>query len=64
LAYFGYEFDVPWKANFKQKAVGKNLVEVQFELGQDLVFIVPENQRGLLTKIVEDHSWTHYWIER
>lgn len=64
LAYFGYKFDVPWKANFKQKAVGKNLVEVQFELGQDLVFIVPENQRGLLTEIVEDHSWTHYWIER
>ena len=45
LAYFGYKFDVPWKANFKQKAVGKNLVEVQFELGQDLVFIVPENQQ-------------------
>jgi hypothetical protein len=56
LSYFGYEFDVPWNANFKQKAAGKNLVEVQFESGQHIVFIVPENQSGLLTEIVEDHS--------
>jgi hypothetical protein len=55
LSYFGYEFDVPWNANFKQK-VGKNLAEVQFESGQYVVFIVPENQSGLLTEIVEDHS--------
>jgi hypothetical protein len=56
LSYFGYEFDVPWNANFKQKAAGRNLVEVQFESGQNVVFIVPENQSGLLTEIVEDHS--------
>jgi hypothetical protein len=55
LSYFGYEFDVPWTANFKQK-VGKNLVEVQFESGQNVIFIVPENQGGLLTEIVEDRS--------
>jgi len=55
LSYFGYEFDVPWNANFKQK-VGKNLVEVQFESGQNIIFIVPENQSGLLTEIVEDRS--------
>jgi len=55
LSYFGYEFDVPWNANFKQR-VGKNLAEVQFESGQYVVFIVPENQSGLLTEIVEDHS--------
>jgi len=55
LSYFGYEFDVPWIANFKQK-VGKNLVEVQFESGQNVIFIVPENQSGLLTEIVEDRS--------
>ena len=55
LSYFGYEFDVPWSANFKQK-VGKGLVEVQFESGQNVIFIVPENQSGLLTEIVEDHS--------
>jgi hypothetical protein len=56
LSYFGYEFDVPWNTNFKQKAVGKNLVEVQFESGQNIVFIASENQSGLLTEIVEDHS--------
>ena len=55
LSYFGYEFDVPWNANFKQK-VGKGLVEVQFESGQNVIFIVPENQSGLLTEIVEDRS--------
>lgn len=55
LSYFGYEFEVPWNANFKQK-VGKNLVEVQFESGQNVIFIVPENQSGLLTGIVEDRS--------
>jgi len=56
LSYFGYEFDVPWNVNFKQKAVGNNLVEVQFESGQNVIFIVPENQSGLLTEIVEDRS--------
>ena len=55
LSYFGYEFDVPWNANFKQK-VGKGLVEIQFESGQNVIFIVPENQSGLLTELVEDHS--------
>jgi hypothetical protein len=55
LSYFGYEFDVPWNANFKQK-VGKALVEIQFESGQSVIFNVPENQSGLLTEIVEDHS--------
>ena len=55
LSYFGYEFEVPWNTNFKQK-VGKGLVEVQFESGQKVIFIVPENQSGLLTEIVEDHS--------
>jgi hypothetical protein len=55
LSYFGYEFDVPWSANFKQK-VGKGLAEVQFESGQSVIFIVPQNQSGLLTEIVEDRS--------
>jgi hypothetical protein len=36
LSYFGYESDVPWNANFKQR-VGKGLVEVQFESGQNVV---------------------------
>ena len=55
LSYFGYEFDVPWDAHFKQR-LGKGLVDLQFESGQNLIFIVPENQGGLLTEIVEDHS--------
>jgi len=57
LSYFGYEFDVPWNTNFKQTALGRGgLVQLQFESGQSVTLIVPENQAGLLTEIVEDHS--------
>jgi len=56
LSYFGYEFDVPWNANFKQKVGKGGLAELQFESGQYIIFIVPDNQSGLLTEIVEDHS--------
>ena len=55
LSYFGYEFDVPWNAHFKER-LGKGLVALEFESGQSVIFIVPENQGGLLTEIVEDHS--------
>jgi hypothetical protein len=56
LSYFGYEFQVPWKASFKEKTVGKNLVQLKFQSGQDVLFIVPANQGGLLTEIVQDQS--------
>lgn len=57
LAYFGYEFEVPWNAGFKRKAFGKNgLVQLEFESGQVVTFIVPANQSGLLTEIVQDES--------
>jgi len=55
LSYFGYQFDVPWNASFKEK-VGRGLVQLKFQSGQDLIFIVPENQGGLLTEIVQDQS--------
>ena len=55
LSYFGYEFDVPWDSHFKQR-LGKGLVALQFESGQSVIFIVPENQGGLLTEIVGDRS--------
>jgi hypothetical protein len=55
LSYFGYEFEVPWKASFKER-VGKGLVALQFQSGQDIVFSVPANQRGLLTELVQDES--------
>jgi hypothetical protein len=57
LSYFGYEFEVPWNASFKQKASGKGgLVQLQFDSGQSVTFIVPANQGGLLTEIVQDGS--------
>jgi len=57
LSYFGYDFEVPWNAGFKQKALGKGgLVQLEFESGQNVTFIVPANQRGLLTEIVQDKS--------
>jgi len=57
LSYFGYTFDVPWNATFKQKALGKGgLVQLEFESGQSLIFIVPANPGALLTEIVQDQS--------
>jgi hypothetical protein len=57
LSYFGYEFEVPWNAGFKQKAFGKGgIVQIEFESGQNVIFIVPKNQSGLLTEIVQDES--------
>jgi hypothetical protein len=57
LSYFGYEFEVPWNTNFKQKAFGKGgIVQLEFESGQNVTFIVPANQAGLLTQIVQDQS--------
>jgi hypothetical protein len=57
LSYFGYEFEVPWSARFKEKAFGKQgLVQVQFESGQAVTFIVPANQDGLFSEVVKDKS--------
>lgn len=57
LLYFGYEFEVPWNAPYKTKAIGKGgLVQLQFESGQNVTFIVPANQNGLFTEIVQDKS--------
>ncbi len=57
LSYFGHEFDVPWNASFKEKAFSKNgIVQIEFESGQNVTFIVPKNQSGLLTEIVQDES--------
>lgn len=56
LSYFGYEFEVPWNAGFKEKAFGKGIVQLEFQSGQNVTFIVPTNQGGLLTEIVQDES--------
>jgi hypothetical protein len=55
LSYFGYVFEVPWNASFKQR-VGKGMVQLEFQSGQSLTLIVPANQGGLLTEIVQDKS--------
>jgi hypothetical protein len=55
LSYFGYEFEVPWNASFKER-VGRGLVQLKFESGQNVTFIVPADQSGLLTEIVQDQS--------
>jgi hypothetical protein len=57
LTYFGYEFEIPWNASFKEKtSINGGLVQLQFESGQNVTFIVPANQNGLLTEIVQDQS--------
>jgi hypothetical protein len=56
LSYFGYEFEVPWNASFKERTVGNTLVQLKFQSGQDVLFIVPANQGGLLTEIVQNQS--------
>ena len=57
LSYFGYSFEVPWNASSKQKAFRKGgLVQHEFESGQSVTFIVPVDQGGLLTQIVQDQS--------
>jgi hypothetical protein len=61
LSYFGYEFEVPWNTSFKQKAsgqgtTGKGIAQLQFDSGQNVTFIVPVNQRGFLTDIVQDKA--------
>jgi len=57
LSYYGYEFDVPWTTGFKEKALSNAAwVAIQFESGQRLTFIVPENQSGLLTETAEDQK--------
>jgi hypothetical protein len=55
LSYFGYEFEVPWNASFKERR-GKALVQLKFQSGQDVLFVVPSGQGGLLTEIVQDQS--------
>ncbi len=56
LSYFGYKFEVPWNGSFKDRVVGKTLVQLKFQSGQDVLFAVPANQDGLLTEIVQDQS--------
>lgn len=57
LSYLGYEFEVPWNAPYKTKAIGKGgLVQLQFESGQNATFVVPANQNALFTEIVQDKS--------
>jgi hypothetical protein len=56
MTYFGYEFEVPWNALFKVKGGKASIVQLQFESGQSLTFIVPANQDGLLSEIVQDRS--------
>ncbi len=61
LSYFGYSFEVPWDTTYKTKAPQKNstktgIVQFKFESGQDLLLIVPANQGGLLSELVQDPS--------
>lgn len=59
LSYFGYSFEVPWNASFKTRKSQKGsggIVELKFDSGQSLLLIVPANQNGLLTELVQDQS--------
>jgi hypothetical protein len=54
LSYFGYKFEVPWTGGFKERGGRNGIVELQFDSGQKVTFIVPRNQAGILSEIVED----------
>ena len=56
LSYFGYDFQVPWKAAFKAKGGKASIVQLQFDSGQNLTFIVTSSETGLLSEIVQDRS--------
>lgn len=57
LSYFGYEFEVPWIASYREKAFRKDgLVQLEFGSGQNMTLIVPAIQSGLLTEIVKDQE--------
>lgn len=56
VVYFGYEFDVPWNDAFKTRGGKANIVLLQFESGQNLTFIVPTDQNGVLAEICQDRS--------
>jgi len=47
----------PMEPGFKEKVLGKaGRVQLEFQSGQNVTFIVPENQGGLLTELVQDES--------
>jgi hypothetical protein len=56
LSYFGYEFEVPWKASVKEEKLLAGWVLLSFDSGQHLTFIVPSDQNGLLSELVQDPS--------
>jgi hypothetical protein len=61
LSYLSYSFEVPWNASFKTKGSQKEptkggIMQVKFDSGQSLLLIVPANQNGLLTELVQDQS--------
>ena len=56
ISYFGYEFEVPWKTAFKEKAFKKDwLAQLQFDSGQNITFIVPKQAR-FFNEVSEDKS--------
>jgi hypothetical protein len=52
VAYFGYQFEIPWGTSVEQKVLGNGLVELEAGSGHSVIFIVPTNQSGLLTEFV------------
>ena len=59
LSYFGYSFEVPWKASFKTRESQRGsggLVQLKFDSGQSLLLLAPTNQNGVLSEFVEDQS--------
>jgi hypothetical protein len=61
LSYFGYRFEVPWNATFKTRGLPKNTdesgwIDLDFGSGQNVLFIVPTDQSGLLSEVAHDQS--------
>ena len=61
LSYFGYRFEVPWNATFKTRGLPENTdesgwIDLDFASGQNVLFVAPADQSGLLSEVAHDHS--------
>ena len=62
ISYFGYEFTIPWNANFKERGA-EGIMGLKFESGQNLILFVSSNTDGLLTNVAKNPS-THMAVLR
>lgn len=59
---FGYQFEAPWGGSFTTQGLPKNndttgMILIKFGSGQNVLFIVPSDQNGLLAELAEDPKY-------